>query len=53
MGIRIHGITANEYTATGDAWNYIIPQKFTVHTPVCVFESTGDEGLMATWEVRI
>jgi len=50
MGMRIHGITANEYTASGEAWNYIFPQKYTVHTPVCVFESTGDAGLMQTWE---
>ena len=50
MGVRIHGIAANEYTASGDAWNYIFPQCFTIHTPICVFESTGDAGLMATWE---
>ena len=50
MGVRIHSIAANEYTASGEAWNYIFPQNFTLQTPICVFESTGDAGLMATWE---
>jgi len=50
MGIRIHGIVPNEYTASGEAWNYILPQKSNIQTPVCIFESRGDESLMATWE---
>jgi len=48
--MRIHGIVANEFSITGEAWNYILPQKCHVHTPVCIFESRGDENLMATWE---
>ena len=50
IGIRINGIVPNEYTMTGEAWNYIIPQKCSISTPVCIFESRGDESLMATWE---
>jgi len=50
IGIRINTIKANEYTMTGECWNYIIPQKCTISTAVCIFESKGDESLMATWE---
>jgi len=50
LGLRINGIIPNEYTISGDSWNYIIPQKCTISTAVCIFESRGDESLMATWE---
>jgi len=50
LGLRIHGIAPNDYSITGEAWNYIIPQKCHIQTPVCIFESRGDESLMATWE---
>ena len=50
LGLRIHGIAPNEYSISGEAWNYILPQKCTIQTPVCIFESRGDESLMATWE---
>jgi len=50
LGLQIHGIVPNEYSLTGEAWNYILPQKCHIQTPVCIFESRGDESLMATWE---
>jgi hypothetical protein len=50
LGLRIHGIVPNEYSITGEAWNYILPQKCSIQLPVCIFESRGDESLMATWE---
>jgi len=50
LGLRIHGIECNEYSITGEAWNYIFPQKSNIQVPVCIFESRGDESLMATWE---
>jgi len=37
LGLRINGIVANEYTMSGDCWNYIIPQKCTA--PRFVFSS--------------
>jgi len=50
LGMRIHGIVPNEFSITGESWNYILPQKCHIQTPVCIFESRGDESLMATWE---
>jgi len=50
IGLCINGIAANEYTMSGDCFNYIVPQKYTITTPVCIFESRGDESLIATWE---
>jgi len=50
LGIRINNIKGNEFTMSGECWNYIIPQKCTISSPVCIFESKGDESLMATWE---
>jgi len=50
LGLRIIDIVANKYTMSGDCWNYIIPQKCTISTLVCIFKSRGDESLMATWE---
>ena len=50
LGIKINTIPNQEYTQEGDAFVYIIPQKFTVSAPVCIFESSGDENLMKTWE---
>lgn len=50
IGMRIPGITPNEYSIDGEAWNYILPQRCSISTSVCIFESKGDEELMATWE---
>lgn len=50
LGITISGIPGSEYTAEGENFSYIIPQKFEVKQNICIFESSGDEGLMKTWE---
>lgn len=50
LGVRINNIPNSEYTCEGDAFVYIIPQNFTVVNDVCIFESSGDENLMKTWE---
>ena len=50
LGLKIGGIPNTEFTSEGDAFAYIIPQKFTLGTDICIFESIGDESLMKTWE---
>ena len=46
LGLRILGIVPNEYSITGEACNYILPQKCHNQTPVCILV----ESLIATWE---
>lgn len=50
IGLRINNIQGSEFNATGEAYNYILPAEFIVKDRVCIFESKGDESLMATWE---
>jgi len=50
LGIKIAAFPGTQYTASGEAWNYVLPAGFKAQSPEVVFESDGDESLMATWE---
>jgi hypothetical protein len=50
LGIIIQGIPGSEYTVSGDVFNFIMPQNFSVQRDICIFESSGDASLMQTWE---
>ena len=52
IGIRVNGFPCQEFTASGDAFNFIIPAKSKMRTPVSIFESRGDENLHLTWQAE-
>ena len=50
LGIKIAAFPGTQYTGNGEAWNYVLPAGFKAQCAEVVFESDGDESLMATWE---
>ena len=50
LGIKIASFKGTQYTSTGEEWNYIIPANYKARVAETIFESDGDESLMATWE---
>lgn len=50
LGLKINNMPCNDHTMTGDSFNYILPSNFKVQNDICIFESSGDENLMQTWE---
>ena len=52
IGIRVNGFPCQEFTASGDAFNFIIPAKSKMRTPMSIFESRGDENLHLTWQAE-
>lgn len=50
IGVRIQGFAPTEHSASGDGFNFIIPQQTSITERVVIFESYGDEKLQETWE---
>ena len=50
IGIRIQGFPMTEFSASGDAYSFILPANTEPSNPILIFESHGDEKLQQTWE---
>jgi len=50
VGIHLAGIPGCEFSGQGESFNYIMPARYVMQNPKCIFESFGDEKLMSDWE---
>lgn len=50
LGIKIHGLPGTIYDEQGQDWSFIFPPDSNLSQNILIFESSGDEKLMKSWE---